>query len=285
MSRRFAGHSTIGAAALVAALGLVFPCAPTGQAPTRNLDSATGQSQRTRDGHPDLSGVWTGGGGGGVLNAEDNGDNITVTLNARDGTPINFERDNTLLRRRDPNKPLYKPQFWEKVQQLDQNGNTEDPGYGCLPLGVPRMGPPSKIVQTPTEMIFLYQVRNTFRVIPTDGRQHTSVEDLEGTWTGESLGRWEGDTFVIDSIGFTDASWLDIAGYFHGENMHVIERLRRQGDTLTWQATVDDPEILLTPWVMNARTVRLNPDSKAVLAEDLPCQERDLAHLVTKEHH
>jgi len=156
-----------------------------------------------------------------------------VTLNARDGTPINFERDNTLLRRRDPNRPFYKPQFWEKVQQLDQNGNTEDPGYSCMPLGVPRMGPPNKIVQTPTEMIFLYQVRNTFRVIPTDGRAHTPDKDLEGTWMGESLGHWEGDTFVIDSVGFSDASWLDIAGYFHSEKMHVIERLLVAGAGVT----------------------------------------------------
>jgi hypothetical protein len=154
-----------------------------------------------------------------------------------------------------------------------------------MPLGVPRMGPPSKIVQTPTEMIFLYQNHNTFRVIPTDGRPHTPDKDLEGTWMGESLGHWEGDTFVIDSVGFTDASWLDIQGYFHGENMHVIERIRRQGNTLTWQATVEDRDVFLKPWVMNARTVRLNPDPKAVLAEDLPCRERDLSHLVTKEHH
>jgi len=248
--------------------------------------SVSAQTLRTADQHPDLSGVWTGGmGGAAVLDAEDNSESIRVTLNSRGGTPINFERDNTLLRRRDPNRPLYKPQFWEKVQQLDQNGNIEDPSYSCMPLGVPRMGPPSKIVQTPTEMILLYQPRNTFRVIPTDGRPHTLDKDLEGTWIGESLGRWEGDAFVIDSVGFTDASWLDIPGYFHSENMHVIERLRRQGNTLTWQATVEDPDVLLKPWVMNPRTVRLNPDPKAVLAEDLPCLERDLAHLVTKEHH
>ena len=90
---------------------------------------------------------------------------------------------------------------------------------------------------------------------------------------------------VIDTIGFNDTSWLDYGGYFHSENMHVIERLRREGDTLTWQATVEDPDVLLKPWVMNRRVLKLNPNPKAVLEETLPCSERDLSHLVTKEHH
>ena len=82
------------------------------------------------------------------------------------------------MRRADPNKPLYKPEFWEKVQKLDQNGNAEDPSFGCMPGGVPRMGPPAKIVQTPKELIFLYVSPaaggwgDTYRVIPTDNRPH-----------------------------------------------------------------------------------------------------------------
>jgi hypothetical protein len=153
------------------------------------------------------------------------------------------------------------------------------------------MGPPTKIVQTPTELIFLYVSGGAqgwgdqYRVIPIDGRAHTPLDQLDGTWKGESLGHWEGDTMVIDSIGFTDASWLDIGGYFHSENMHVIERLLRDGDSVTWQATVEDPDVLLKPWVMNPRVQKLNPDPKAVLPETLPCIERDSGHLVTKEHH
>ena len=67
--------------------------------------------------------------------------------------------------------------------------------------------------------------------------------------------------------------------------MRVIERLGREGDMLTWQATVEDPDVLVKPWVMNERKLRLNPDPKAMLEETLPCSERDLSHLVTKEHH
>jgi hypothetical protein len=160
-----------------------------------------------------------------------------------------------------------------------------------MPAGVPRMGPPDKIVQTAKEILFLYVAPaargwgDLYRVIPMDGRAHTPLQDLDGTWKGESLGQWDGDTLVIDTIGFNDSSWLDYGGYFHSENMHVIERVRREGDALTWQATVEDPDVLMKPWVMNPRVQRRNADPKAWLLETLPCVERDLSHLVTKEHH
>lgn len=240
-------------------------------------------AQNTAGMHPNLSGVWNGAVPPRVYAS---GEKVGLILAAREGTLVNFERDNALVRRMDPNKPIYRPEFWDKVQKLDQDGNQEDPSYSCMPLGVPRMGPPMKIVQTQDELIFLYAgAQDTYRVIPMDGRPHTPLKDLDGTWRGEAIGHWEGDTMVIDTIGFNDTSWLDIGGYFHSENMRVIERLRREGDTLSWQATVEDPDVLVKPWVMNQRELRLNPDSKATLEETLPCSERDLSHLVTREHH
>jgi hypothetical protein len=249
---------------------------------------AKAETPRLADGHPDLNGVWNGAVASVFVKSDDP---LAANLKARGGNLLNFERDGALLRRADPNKPIYKPQFWEKVRQLDQNGNEADPSYGCMPAGVPRIGPPAKIVQTEKELVFLYVNPpaegwgDQYRVIPTDGRKHTPLEDLDGTWKGESIGHWEGDTLVVDTIGFNDESWLDIGGYFHSENMHVIERLRRDGDTLTYQATVEDPDVLLKPWTMDARVLKLNPDPKATLAESLPCVEKDLSHLVTKEHH
>jgi hypothetical protein len=257
-------------------------------APLSTMAQEKRPTPRASDGHPDLTGIWIGRAGANFVDSEDP---LAANLASRDGTLLNFERDNALIRRSDPNKPLYKPQFWEKVQKLDQDGNNADPSFGCMPAGVPRMGPPAKIVQTPKEIVFLYVAGgaqgqgDSYRVIPTDGRAHTPLDDLDGTWKGESIGHWEGETFVVDTIGFTDASWLDITGYFHSENMHVVERIHRDGDTLTWQATVDDPDVLIRPWVMSMRTLKLNPDPKAMLAETLPCVERDLSHLVTKEHH
>jgi hypothetical protein len=84
-------------------------------------------------------------------------------------------------------------------------------------------------------------------------------------------------------VGFNDESWLSWAGWFHSNNMHVVERFTRKGDTLTWQATVEDPDVLLQPFVMAARTIKLNPNPKATLTEDLPCEERDMKHMMTKE--
>src|SRR5437588_3879226 len=184
-------------------------------------------SPRTEDRHPDLNGLWIGQRAPFVQSE----DPLAANLASRDGTLLNFERDNALIRRSDPNKPLYKPEFWEKVQKLDQDGNNADPSFGCMPAGVPRMGPPAKIVQTPAEIVFLYIAGgaqgqgDSYRVIPTDGRAHTPLDDLDGTWKGESIGHWEGETFAVETIGFTDASWLDITGYFHSENMHVVERM------------------------------------------------------------
>jgi hypothetical protein len=248
----------------------------------------TGFAAGASDGHSDLTGIWNSTAPSVFVKSEDP---LTANLASRDGKLLNFERDFTLVRRADPNKPLYKPQFWEKVQQGDQNGNTDDPSYGCMPAGVPRMGPPAQIAQTPKELVFLYVSPpaqgwgDQYRVIPTDGRAHTPLADLDGSWKGESIGHWEDDTLVVDTIGFNDTSWLEIGGYLHSENMHVIERLRREGDLLTWQVTVEDPDVLIKPWIMNPRTLKLNPDPKAMLPESLPCVERDLSHLVTKEHH
>ena len=257
------------------AAGIVF----AGPALAQTSANARPNSNST----PTLSGVWNGAVPARVLAS---GEKVGLLLQAREGTLVNFERDNAIIRRMDPNKPIYRPELWEKVQKMDQDGNNEDPSYACMPLGVPRMGPPTKIVQTREELIFLYAgPQDTYRVVFIDGRGHTPLKDLDGTWRGESIGHWEGDTMVVDTIGFNDTSWLDIGGYFHSENMRVIERLHRTGNTLTWQATVEDPDVLVKPWVMNERELRLNPDAKAALEETLPCSERDLSHLVTKEHH
>ena len=162
-----------------------------------------------------------------------------------------------------------------------------DPVYGCFPPGLPRIylhPRPIEIVQLPDEVIMMFEYDRIVRHIYIDGRPHDEFLDPP-LWMGDSIGKWEGDTLVIDTIGFNDSSWLDITGYFHSENMHVIERMHRDGDTLSWQATVDDPDVLIRPWIMNMRTLKLNPDPKAWLTETLPCVEHDLSHLVTKEHH
>jgi hypothetical protein len=248
---------------------------------------------RTPDGHPELSGMWGGGGGGGAAKPDEKG-NLTVLQRGRPCSPaqfdagncapgINFERDSGVTQRMGPEVPMYKPEFWDRVQYLDRNGTQEDPEFHCKPSGVPRMGPPAKIVQTPTEVILLYAQGNTFRVIPIDGRPHDPIKSQDTTWYGDAVGKWDGDTLVIDIVGFNDESWIEWPGWFHSNNMHVIEKLTRTGNTLRWDATVEDPDVLIEPYHVRGRTVRLNPDAKATLTEDLPCEERDSQHMVTHE--
>lgn len=243
---------------------------------------------RTASGTPDLSGMWVGPGAAGLV--PDEKGNVTFLQRGRPCHPgqeckpgINFERDSGVRQRLDSNLPLYKPEFWEKVQDLDVNGNFKDPEIKCYPAGLPRIGAPSKIVQTSTEIIFLYQSHNTFRVIPIDGRGHDPIRSQDLTYYGDSVGTWEGDTLVIDSVGFTDESWLAWPGYFHTNNMRVVETLRRDGNTLTWQSTIHDPAVLMQPWRMTPVRRTLNPNPQALLVEDLPCEDRDQSHIANRE--
>jgi hypothetical protein len=254
-----------------------------------------GPTPRTPDGHPDLSGMWIGGGGGGGGNQvkpDEKGNIVQLTrarlchqtqIDAGECHPgVNAERD-AGINQRPANQPMYKPEFWEQVQHLDREGIQLDPAFHCKPNGVPRMGPPQKIVQTATELIFLYQNANTFRIIPIDGRPHDPIKSQDTTWYGDAVGKWDGTTMIIDIVGFNDESWLGWPGWLHSNNMHVVEKFTRNGNTLTWEAIVDDPDTLLEPFKMDPRTLRLNPDPKASFIEDLPCEERDTVHIVTHE--
>jgi hypothetical protein len=287
----FAGAALISIVSLQAAQYGGAAAGPQGRAGGAAQQNAP--TPRTPDGHPDLSGMWGGGGGGGGGDKPDEKGNLTVLFKQRPcseqqkdlgncAQAVNFERDSGVEQRMDP-IPMYKPEFWERVQYLDREGIKEDPTFHCKPAGVPRMGPPAKIVQTGTELIFLYQQANTFRVIPIDGRPHDPIKSQDTTWYGDAVGKWDGDTMVIDIVGFNDESWLGWPGWLHSNNMHVIEKYTRNGNTLTWQATVEDPDVLLAPFVTEPRTLRLNPNPKATLIEDLPCEERDSQHIVTHE--
>ena len=102
------------------------------------------------DGHPDMNGVWVPAreGSGGSTSKKDANGNVDVRLFARDGSPTNFNVDNTIKRRADPNKPVYKPEFLQKTKDLDDNEASQDPLFFCKPAGVPRVGAPNQISQT-----------------------------------------------------------------------------------------------------------------------------------------
>jgi hypothetical protein len=171
-------------------------------------------------------------------------------------------------------RPVYKPEFWDKVQQLDMWTNKYDPVMTCQPLGVPREGPPRRIYQTDKDVTFIYTGGDAgggygeFRIIPTDGRQHGKEAEYDITYLGDTVGRWEGDTLVLDAVAFTDMTWLGRGGFFHSDKMHVIERFTRQGDALLYDVTVEDPEVLAAPWILPTRTVTRNLNLDAGLIRE-----------------
>jgi hypothetical protein len=198
---------------------------------------------------------------------------------------VDFERDPGIRMRMfaRENKPWYKPEYWERVQFNDIHGHSQlapDPTFQCLPAGVPRIGMPQEILQTDKQMVFLYPLHQ--RRIYIDGRPHPPEEHWLGTWFGHSVGKWEGDTLVISTVDFNGLEWLGWPGWFSTPDKRVTERMRRVGNTLSWDAEVTD-SVLMRPWKPNPQTRQLNTDPVAELEEPLPCVERDLQHMVTRE--
>jgi hypothetical protein len=189
-------------------------------------------------------------------------------------------------------RPIYKPEFWDKVQQLDMWTNKYDPVMTCQPLGVPREGPPRRIYQTDRDVTFIYTGGDAgggygeYRVIPTDGRPHPKSAELDQLYLGDTVGRWEGDTLVLDAVAFPDSTWLGRGGFFHSDQMHVVERFRRQGDALLYDVTVEDPEVLVEPWVLPTRTVTRNPNPDAgLIRERGNCEVQEYGHAASQIRH
>ena len=185
----------------------------------------------------------------------------------------------TMQRGNQWNKPIYKPEFWDKVHALDFSEIDVDIVYNCGERGVPRLGPPSRIMQTGKEIWLLYG-GDTVRVIQI-GAKHEEDDTDYDTFNGRSVANWEGDTLVIDSVGFNDRTWLRWQGYFHSANMKVRETLRREGNLLYWQNTVTDPEVLAEPWTSDISVRRLNPNAESP-EERAVCDERDAEGIVDR---
>ena len=178
--------------------------------------------------------------------------------------------------------PAYKPEHQTNVKALDAQQSKTDPVFYCGKPGVPRVGPPRRIVQLPNEIIFFYEDMSgdPYRIIPTDGRPHRA--GANPSYYGDSVGRWEGATLVIDARNFVEDTWFGEKGYFHTDAMRVTERLWRNGENLVWQATVEDPNVLARPWTMPPRMIRPSDDP---LEESPPCREQDGPLLRNDDHH
>jgi hypothetical protein len=155
----------------------------------------------------------------------------------------------------------------------------EESNANCLPPGVPRISSapfPYKIIQAPGEVMILYEAFGTFRQIFTDGRE--LPKDPQPAWLGYSVGHWEADTLVVDTIGFNGKTWLDQSGHPQTEAGHVTERYRRRDfGHMEVRITIDDPKAYTKPWT-------ITEDPHLVADTDLleyVCNEneQDLKHL------
>jgi hypothetical protein len=190
--------------------------------------------------------------------------------------------------------PTYKPEFWDKIQELDQWTNKDDPVMTCKPLGLPRHGTPTRIIQTDKDVIFFYPINadygggnNEYRDIPTDGRARTKEAENLATFYGQSLGTWQGDTLVIDSTNFDDGTWLGRGGFFHSGSMHIVEKLTRVGNELRYDMTIEDPEVFLEPWVMPTRVLPLAEGAGAnrIQAERANCEVYEEGNVTSQVRH
>ena len=172
---------------------------------------------RTIDGKPDLQGIW-------------------ITRNA-----ASFDISEVADSRQIP----YLPEALER----EQKGDRVDPIAHCSMPGVPRitsMPFPIEIMQRPGYVVFLYEYQHDQRIVQTSGRKH--LEDIDFQ-LGDSVGRWDGDTLVVDVTNFNDKTWLDSARHTHSDQLHVVERYTRLGpDVIAYEATIEDPKTYSRPW-------------------------------------
>lgn len=200
---------------------------------------------------PDLSGLWDG---------SSNTTNIVNVMRAK-GTPVPFT-----------------PYAEQRYKNIDMAKN---PNAFCLPPGPSRAltGPsPFYIVQNDKTVAFLFENHFNYRLIYTDGTKHP--EDIMDypAFMGHSIGRWEGDTLVVDTVGIKEGTWLDSNGLEHSDKLHLTERFRKtSADVIQYSVTYDDPVFFTKPWTL---TVDLNRLKDTRLIEYVCMEnERDLKRL------
>jgi hypothetical protein len=242
------------------------------------------------DGHPDLNGSWDAPGLDKSAHLDANGNFYIDVPPEKGGATPRLDRSlgDQLKPPVDRNPPPYKSELLQKVKELALDEVHSDPAFHCKPLGVPRVGPPKQIIQTPKLTVLFYQVDagigdqpGSFRLVPTDGKPHRT--DVDPSYFGDSIGHWEGDTLVVDVNQLNDETWLaggdGGSGYFHSDALHVVERYTRKGDTLRWEAMAEDPNVLTKPWIITPRTEIL---TDAMIYEQPICEERETPHFVNK---
>jgi hypothetical protein len=273
-----------GLAVALAVAAAVLPSRLAAQSPevvARITELAQKPTPKMRDGKPDLNGTWDHVDGIAFLQPKDLGGGSLCLVGCAPRAAT-APRGGGAAAAPAPNFPKYRPEFMAKVKEYSDQQVKLDTVLQCQPPGVPRIGPPRKITQTAREIVFLYDdvSGSFFRIVPIDGRPHR--KDLPESYLGDAIGRFEGDTLVVETVNFNEETWLTDNGAFHTADLKVIERLRRVGDTIDYQATVHDPKILVEPWAVRPQTIWL---TDMEIEEPVHCVDRDLSHMVDTTHH
>ncbi|HEX3377757.1 MAG TPA: hypothetical protein VHS29_12900 [Candidatus Acidoferrales bacterium] len=238
------------AAALFSSSGMRAQTAPKKAAMAKS-EAASKPVPKMADGTPDFSGVWEG----------------HMPASARKWASYSFTGD---IPEMTPfGKAIYektKPSWGPRavVDSTDMVNPTTGNEIGCFPTGVPRIYVhpfPMEILQVPGRVVQLFEFNHFVRQIYTTGA-HEHAKDLDPSWMGDSVGWWEGDTLVVDSVAFNDKTWLDRAGLPHSDQLHVVEHISRPNfKTLVVHITVDDPKAYTKTWE-GERIYELEPDWK-----------------------
>jgi len=243
-----------------------------------NLSAPT---PRASNGKPDLSGVWQvepPAPGEMERKVGDLGTFVVPGDDPRTFSPYFF---NILVDFKREDAPI-RPEAAAVFQRHAKAFGKDSPGSHCLPMGVPNtelIAVPFKIIQTPGVIVLLIEADNTHRQIYTDGRP--LPVDPQPSWQGYSIGKWEGDTLVVDTVGFNDKSWLDAIGHIHSESLRVQERYRRRDfGHMELQVTIEDPKTFTHPFTFKVNQL-LIPDSD-ILETICTENERDRVHLADK---
>jgi hypothetical protein len=240
-------------------------------AQTAKLPTAKTAIPRMAGGKPDLTGVWQGGSTQ-RGNWEETNQGTGVGGSGRD--PAAFAAPSSNDRPAGREGAPYQPWAAQKVLEAFNRRGIDDPTARCLPAGIPRtimLGLfPQQIVQTPTQIVMLYEYMNVFRVIPLNARH---PDDLLPSYMGNSVARWDGDTLVVDVTGFNDKTWLAGTGTFHTDALHITERFTRvDKDQINYDVTMEDPNVFTKPWTLHS-TLMLREGTRL---EEFPCAENNI---------
>jgi hypothetical protein len=230
---------TVATAALTAVVIALLVIPGRGQTP------AGYKAPRTADGKPNLNGIWQ---------AVNTANWDLQDHPARQGPIIALGAAFSVPAGQgvvDGNEIPYKPEALAKKRANAADWLKLDPEIKCYMPGIPRatyMPYPFQIVQTPTNILMAYEFASASRIIRMNSKEEAPVE----SWMGWSVGRWDGDTLVVDVTGFNDSTWFDRAGNHHSSDLHVVERYTATSpNSLNYEVTVEDPQTFTKPWKMS----------------------------------